>query len=78
MMQMTRDLAEHQLNVLLRLKSARQVKFLQLTDPRVNRILNLTITYKSLENEYQLDAVLEYDNVIFFKLEKAVFIPIGE
>ena len=50
MLQMVKEVLESTLNMPFTLKKADQIKFLDLIDPRINNILQLTIVYRSADD----------------------------
>lgn len=68
MLQMVKEVLESTLNMPLRLKKADQIKFLGLIDPGINNILQLTITYRSEDdNNVNVTANLTAHKDICFK-----------
>ena len=70
MLQMVKEVLETELDIPLRLAKAAQVKFLELTDPRVNNVVELTINYEhSVDKTMNVSAVLAVKAVICFKFQ---------
>lgn len=68
MLQMVKEVLETTLNMLLRLKKADQIKFLGLIDPRISNILQVTITYRSADdNNVSVTASFTAQKEICFK-----------
>jgi len=68
MLQMVKDVLESTLDKSLMLKQARQIKFLELIDPRINSILELTINYMNADdNTINVSATLNAKTAICFK-----------
>ena len=68
MLQMVREILETELGRFLRLKKAGQMKFLELTDPRVNHIVELTISYtNAADDTIDVSATLTAKTITCFK-----------
>src|ERR1039457_4298316 len=68
MLQMVKEVLESTLNKPFRLKKADQIKFLNLIDPRINNMIQLTITYRSSDdNSVTVTASLTVQKQIYFK-----------
>lgn len=67
-LQMVKEVLESTLNMPLILKKADQIKFLGIIDPRISNILQVTITYRSAdENNFSVTASFTAQKEICFK-----------
>lgn len=72
MLQIVKEVLESTLNKSFRLKKADHIKFLKLIDPGVNNILQLTLSYRSVDNNnLDVTANLIAENDICFKFRGA-------
>jgi len=75
MLQIVKDVLESVLNIPIQLKKAEQIKFLRIVNPVENHILELTLSYNSVDNVlFNVTADLMAEKIIYFKFRGA-FIP---
>lgn len=77
MMQMVHEIVEKISGIPMLLSKADQMKFLVAVDPRMNKILQVGISYKMIDDgSMNVSANISMDLVTCFKF-KGLFIPLG-
>ncbi len=72
MLQIVKDVLESVLNISIQLKKAEQIKFLRIVNPVENDILELTLSYNSIDNVlFNVTADLTAKKIICFKFSGA-------
>ena len=72
MLQIVKDVLESVLNIPIQLKKAEQIKFLRIVNPVENDILELTLSYNSIDNVlFNVTADLMVEKNICFKYRGA-------
>jgi len=69
MLQLVKEVLSISLGFHIRLLKAEYLKFLKLINPLNNNIIQLTLSFKELDNSIYVIAILISDKVIFFKLK---------
>ena len=69
MMQSVKELVERNVNQQLVITEADNIKFLSVIDPRVNKLIQATVSVINKDSSFSINASLFAENVTFFKLK---------
>lgn len=72
MLQMVKEILNDHINQSITLKKATNLKFIAPIDPRLTEELLLELTYKTIENSLMVNASIQANDVVCFKLQ-AIF-----
>jgi 3-hydroxyacyl-[acyl-carrier-protein] dehydratase len=78
MMQSVKELVERYVKQKLTVIEADNMKFLSVLDPRVNKVIQATVSIVNKESSFSINASLFADNVTFFKLKATLNSSIGQ
>lgn len=78
MMQSVKELVERYVKQKLTVIEADNMKFLSVLDPRVNKVIQATVSIVNNESSFSINASLFADNVTFFKLKATLNSSIGQ
>ena len=78
MMQAVKELVERNVNQKLNVAAADNMKFLSVIDPRVNKVIQATVSVVNKNSSFSINASLFAETVTFFKLKATLNTSIGQ
>jgi 3-hydroxyacyl-[acyl-carrier-protein] dehydratase len=72
MMQIVREVMELNTGKILTIAGADMMKFLTIINPEENNVVDVSVTYSEINDQYALNATLFSGSTIFFKLKSTL------